>query len=126
VIRRFHHVKPILGVCLGHQALAEFFGARLRNLGRPAHGVTAEVRVTDPGNPLFRGIPERFPAGLYHSWAVSHEGLPSCIEITGISETGVIMAFSHRDYDVQGVQFHPESILTPAGKTLIANWLSLH
>jgi anthranilate synthase component 2 len=125
VIRRFHHLKPMLGVCLGHQALAGFFGARLQNLGMPSHGIAAEVRVTDPGAPLFRGMPERFPAGLYHSWAVSSESLPECLKITGISETGVIMAFSHKDYDVQGVQFHPESILTPAGKTLIGNWLFL-
>jgi anthranilate synthase component 2 len=125
VIRRFHQTKPILGICLGHQAIAEFFGARLQNLGRPAHGIAAGIRLTSPRDPLFWGIPEKFPAGLYHSWAVSREGLPPCFRITGISEEGVIMALSHRDYDLKGVQFHPESILTPAGNTMIANWLSL-
>lgn len=123
VIRTYAGRKPIFGVCLGHQAIGEVFGGRLENLREVRHGVSTEG--TQFGNdPIFSGLPRRITMGRYHSWVVSKEKLPACLEITAESDEGHIMALRHRDYDIHGIQFHPESVLTPDGKTIIANWLN--
>lgn len=122
VIRRFAAEKPILGVCLGHQAIGECFGARLRNLAQVYHGIQSAVTVMKPDY-LFAGLPETFKVGRYHSWVVDGDGLPDCLEVTAVSPDDEIMAMRHRDFDIRGVQFHPESILTPDGLRIIDNWL---
>ena len=123
VIRTYAGRKPMLGVCLGHQAIGEVFGARLENLRDVFHGVATEGRQfgTDP---LFRGLPERIVMGRYHSWVVSREGFPDCLEITAVSDEGQVMALHHREFDIHGIQFHPESVLTPDGAVLLRNWLN--
>ncbi|MDR1526290.1 MAG: aminodeoxychorismate/anthranilate synthase component II [Dysgonamonadaceae bacterium] len=122
LIRRFAATKSILGVCLGHQALAEAFGGQLINLENVYHGVATPVRITGHDR-LFRGLPETLEVGRYHSWIVSKEQFPSVLEITAEDESGQIMALKHQTLDVHGVQFHPESVLTPRGKTMIKNFL---
>lgn len=123
VIRAYASQKPILGVCLGHQAIGEVFGAQLENLSEVFHGVATEG--TQLGNDiLFNGLPRRITMGRYHSWVVSHEGFPACLEVTAESDEGQIMALRHREYNVRGIQFHPESVLTPDGRTMLSNWLS--
>ena len=123
LIRRYAPEKSILGVCLGEQAIGEAFGAKLLNLQEVHHGVASEIRVI-ADEPLFRGMGERFMAGRYHSWVVSREAFPSCLEITTEAvEDGEIMALRHREYDVRGIQFHPESVLTPKGKLILENWI---
>lgn len=122
-IRAYAGRKPILGVCLGHQAIGEVFGGRLTNLDCVFHGVQTPVYLT--GNDyLFRGLPDEISVGRYHSWVVSTKGLPDCLEVTAHSAEGQIMALRHRQHDIRGIQFHPESVLTPNGKTIIANWLA--
>lgn len=123
VIRTYTGRKPMLGVCLGHQAIGEVFGARLENLRDVFHGVATEGRQfgTDP---LFEGLPERIVMGRYHSWVVSREGFPDCLEITAVSDEGQVMALRHREFDIHGIQFHPESVLTPDGAVLLRNWLN--
>ena len=122
MIRTYAGRKPILGVCLGHQAIGEVFGARLRNLSEVFHGIQTEVEIlTD--EPLFRGLPRQISVGRYHSWVVDREGLPECLEITAVSPEGHIMALRHREMNVRGIQFHPESVLTPDGKQMLRNWL---
>ena len=122
VIRTYAASKPMLGVCLGHQALGEAFGARLTNLSEVFHGVATEG--TQFGNDyIFSSLPPRITMGRYHSWVVSREGLPDCLEITAVSDEGLIMGLRHKDYDLHGIQFHPESVLTPMGRTIVANWL---
>jgi anthranilate synthase component 2 len=122
VIRTYAGKKPILGVCLGHQAIGECFGAQLTNLSEVFHGVATEG--TQFGNdPIFAGLPQRITMGRYHSWVVSKDGLPSCLEITAESDEGQIMALRHREYDIHGIQFHPESVLTPEGRKIIENFL---
>ena len=124
VIRTYAGKKPMLGVCLGHQAIGEAFGAKLTNLSDVFHGVATEG--TQFGNdPIFAGLPKRIVMGRYHSWVVSKEGLPECLEITAESDEGQIMALRHKTLDIHGIQFHPESVLTPEGKTMIGNWLSV-
>ncbi|MGM9688293.1 MAG: anthranilate synthase component II [Alloprevotella sp.] len=123
VIRRYAATKPMLGVCLGEQAIGEVFGARLYNLPQVFHGVQTPVQVV-ADDPLFRQLPLSFPVGRYHSWVVSSEGLPDCLEVTARSPEGHIMALRHKTYDVHGIQFHPESILTPCGRQIIQNFLS--
>ncbi len=123
VIRRYAASKPILGVCLGEQALGEAFGARLVNLESVFHGVQTPCRLT-VRDYLFDGLPEVFPVGRYHSWVVDAATLPACLEATALSEEGQVMALRHRRLDLRGVQFHPESILTPDGKRIIENWLN--
>jgi anthranilate synthase component 2 len=125
LIRQYSPVKSIMGVCLGEQAIGEVFGAKLVNLANVHHGVSSGIRILKE-DPLFEGITSGFSAGRYHSWIVSGEGFPDCLEITAEDEEeGAIMALRHRTYDVRGVQFHPESILTPTGKRMIENWLKL-
>lgn len=123
VIRTYAGRKPILGVCLGEQAIGEAFGARLTNLSEVYHGVQTPVHVTRPDY-LFDGLPTEFPAGRYHSWVVSPDGLPDTLEVTALSPEGHIMALRHRTLDVRGIQFHPESVLTPQGKRILQNFLS--
>ena len=123
VIRTYAGKKPMLGVCLGHQAIGEVFGGQLTNLSDVFHGVATEG--TQFGNdPIFAGLPKRIVMGRYHSWVVSKDGLPECLEVTAESDEGQIMALRHKTLDIHGIQFHPESVLTPEGKTMIGNWLS--
>ena len=124
VIRTYAGIKPILGVCLGHQAIGEVFGGKLENLSEVFHGVATEG--TQFGNdPLFSGLPERITMGRYHSWVVSKEGFPECLEITAESDEGQIMALRHKTLNVRGIQFHPESVLTPDGRKMLQNWMFL-
>ncbi len=122
VIRAYAGRKPILGVCLGHQAIGEAFGGKLTNLSEVFHGVATEG--TQLGNDyIFDGLPEKIIMGRYHSWVVSRESFPDCLEITAESGEGQIMALRHREFDIHGIQFHPESVLTPEGRTMIDNFL---
>lgn len=123
VIRTYAPSKSILGICLGQQAIAEVFGGKLFNLPKPLHGVASGIFVTDEDEKLFQNFPKDSKIGRYHSWAVESESLPDCLKVTAVDENGIIMALSHTTYDVRGMQFHPESVLTDNGKTLIANWL---
>ena len=124
VIHRYAGVKPILGVCLGHQAIAEVFGGQLENLSDVFHGIATQGIQLVP-TPLFTGLPDSFPVGRYHSWVVSKKSFPSSLEIIVESGDGLIMALRHRTYNIYGIQFHPESILTPDGKKILSNWLTL-
>lgn len=123
VIRTYAPSKSILGICLGQQAIAEVFGGTLFNLPKPLHGVATGIIVTDKEEKLFQDFPADSMIGRYHSWAVEAASLPESLKITAVDPDGTIMALSHINYDVRGMQFHPESILTTNGKTLIANWL---
>lgn len=124
VIRHYAGRKPILGVCLGHQAIGEVFGGRLENLSEVYHGVAIEGTHTGQ-DPIFEGVPQKFAMGRYHSWVVSREGFPAELEITAESPDGHIMALRHRQYDIHGIQFHPESVLTPEGPKIVENWLKM-
>ena len=138
LIKEYAGKKSILGVCLGHQAIGEAFGAKLVNLSTVYHGVATPVKIvrretsdvkatsglTSQKN-LFEDLPEEFPVGRYHSWIVSEEGFPGELEITAKDDNGYIMGLQHKKYDVQGVQFHPESVLTPDGETILRNWLNV-
>lgn len=127
VIKHYASVKPILGVCLGHQAIAEAFGGSLINLTEVFHGVATEGSILTLGQEkdyIFRGLPERITMGRYHSWVVNRDTLPECLQVTAESDEHQIMALRHKDYDIRGIQFHPESVLTPQGKDIIANWMN--
>jgi len=133
LIKEYASTKSILGVCLGHQAIGEAFGGTLVNLSTVYHGVATKIRLVKeqnsngkkPGsqNDLFENLPGELEVGRYHSWILSDENFPSELEITARDEKDYIMAVQHRKYDVQGVQFHPESVLTPDGETILRNWL---
>lgn len=123
VIREYAGKKPILGVCLGEQAIGEAFGGKLINLSEVFHGVQTPITITGKDY-LFEELPETINVGRYHSWVVASEGLPDCLEITASSKEGYIMALRHKTYDVHGIQFHPESVLTPDGKKMIDNFLN--
>ena len=129
VIKAYAPTKPILGVCLGEQAIGEAFGARLINLPEVHHGVSSEVKIVEYDY-IFNGIipplesEGTIEVGRYHSWAVSREDFPACLQITALDENGIIMALKHREYDTHGVQFHPESVLTPKGVDIMRNFLS--
>jgi anthranilate synthase component 2 len=122
IVRQFGATKSILGVCLGHQAIGEVFGAELINLKEVHHGIASQINVTTD-ELLFKGMEKSFEAGRYHSWAVSPAGFPDTLEVTALDDTGEIMALRHKTYDVRGVQFHPESVLTPQGARIMQNWL---
>lgn len=122
-LRRYADKRSILGICLGEQAIGECFGARLRNLENVYHGVATPVEIVAP-DPVFEGMEDGFEAGRYHSWVVDSVDFPDCLEITARDAKGGIMALRHREYDVRGFQFHPESVLTPKGERLLRNWLS--
>ena len=123
LIKKYAPAKTILGVCLGHQAIAEAFGSKLENLSNVYHGVATKCILSNGDRKLFKGLPDVFEAGRYHSWIVSDKNFPEELEVTARDENGYIMALQHRKYDVQGVQFHPESVLTPAGEQILRNWL---
>jgi anthranilate synthase/aminodeoxychorismate synthase-like glutamine amidotransferase len=123
LIKRFHGTIPILGVCLGHQAIGQAFGGRVSRAKRQMHGKTSEI--THDGRGVFRGLPPRFLATRYHSLAVLEQGLPSELEVSARADDGEIMGLRHRRSPVEGVQFHPESVLTDQGKALLKNFLSL-
>ncbi len=122
VIRNYSGKKPMLGVCLGHQAIGETFGGTLQNMNDVLHGIATPITVIAKSY-LFEHLPETFEAGRYHSWIVDRESLPNVLEITSIDHEGRIMSFQHKQYDIQGVQFHPESILTPLGEKILENWV---
>lgn len=123
IIKRYHSIKSILGVCLGHQAIVEFLGGKLKNLQNVVHGQAWEVEVVDEKDILFHGLPKKFKVGRYHSWVVDRNQLPECIKISSQDEVGEVMSFYHENYDLHGVQFHPESVLSDYGKRIIENWL---
>lgn len=127
LIREYASSKSILGVCLGHQAIGEAMGGKLVNLSTVYHGIATPIEIgykeNEPLSPLFRELPARLEVGRYHSWIVSDEDFPSRLEVTARDANGYIMALQHRQYDVQGVQFHPESVLTPKGEKILRNWL---
>ncbi len=122
VIQTYAPTKPILGVCLGEQAIGEVFGAKLTNLPHVFHGVQTLVELT-ASDYIFAGLPQELPVGRYHSWVVDNDSFPSCLEVTATSAEGYVMALRHRQYDVHGIQFHPESVLTPNGRSIIRNFL---
>ena len=124
VIRTYAGRKPILGVCLGHQAIGEVFGAKLENLSDVFHGVATSCHIV-ADEPIFSGIERDITIGRYHSWVVSREDFPDCLEITAVSDEGQVMALRHRQLNVRGIQFHPESVLTPDGKKMLQNWMFL-
>lgn len=123
VIATYAGRKPILGICLGEQAIGEHFGGTLVNLSDVFHGVQTPCRI-DSSEILFKGLPETIEIGRYHSWVVDADSLPDCLEVTATSLEGQVMALRHKELDVRGVQFHPESVLTPEGKIMISNWLN--
>jgi len=123
VVRRFHRRVPLMGVCLGHQAIGHAFGGRVVRAGRIMHGKTSPI--LNDGRTIFKGLPSPFPAGRYHSLIVERESLPDCLEVSAETEEGEIMGLRHRTLPVEGIQFHPESILTPGGKRIIRNFLQL-
>jgi anthranilate synthase component 2 len=137
LIEEYARSKSILGVCLGHQAIGEAFGGKLLNLSTVYHGVATKIvnresaivndrtdlRLKLHGSRLFKDLPAEIPVGRYHSWIISEEGFPDELEVTARDENNYIMALQHKTYDVQGVQFHPESVLTPDGETILRNWL---
>lgn len=123
LIRRYAPEKVMLGVCLGHQAIGEAFGGTLQNLASVYHGIATPLRRIAEDPILSEGIPEVFQAGRYHSWVVQKESVPASLQVTAVDETGEIMAFRHRKYKVFGLQFHPESVMTPEGKQMMANFL---
>jgi anthranilate synthase component 2 len=137
LIKEYASTKSILGVCLGHQAIGEAFGGKLVNLSTVYHGVATKIEIvgeksevgsqkSERKSPLFEGLPDEIEVGRYHSWIVSDENFPDELEVTARDENNYIMALQHKKYDVQGVQFHPESVLTPMGEEIMRNWLSPH
>lgn len=125
LISEYASTKSILGVCLGHQAIGEAFGGKLTNLSTVYHGVATPIQLNERGleSDLFKELPGEITVGRYHSWIISREDFPEELEITATDENDYIMGIQHRSYDVKGVQFHPESVLTPQGETIISNWL---
>jgi len=125
LIKRYAPTKKILGVCLGMQAIGEVFGGTLLNLDTVFHGVATTIQIVDREDGLYKGLPESFAVGRYHSWVVANEGFPKELHITSVEENGQVMSLKHKDYKLYGVQYHPESILTEHGKEMITNFLSL-
>jgi anthranilate synthase component 2 len=124
LIRQYAATKSILGVCLGHQAIGEAFGGTLTNLSKVYHGVATPINIINKTSNILKGLPGTIEVGRYHSWIVNDKDLPADLEITARDDNGYIMALQHKTYDVQGVQFHPESVLTPDGETILRNWLT--
>ena len=123
LIKEYYSSKSILGVCLGHQAIAECFGAKLKNLNLVVHGQSKPIYKTDNSDYIFNGLPSQFNVGRYHSWVIDKKGLPKELKISSEDEQGEIMSFYHSNYNIRGIQFHPESILTEFGKEMIDNWV---
>lgn len=123
VIKQYASTKSILGICLGMQAISEVFGGTIKNLNQVFHGVATKAKIIVNNEPLYKGLGNEFEIGRYHSFIVSKESFPDSLEITAIDEQGLIMSLRHKLYNLRGVQFHPESILTPKGKQIIKNWV---
>ena len=124
LIRHFTGIKPMLGICLGHQAIGEVFGGKLQNLSKVYHGIATPVKLLNNGAYLFKGIPEIISVGRYHSWVVDSTVVPDVLEVTATDNNGLVMALAHKQYDINGLQFHPESIMTEFGETMITNWVN--
>mgnify|MGYP006192479763 CR=1 FL=1 len=124
IIEKYATSKSILGVCLGQQAIGEVFGGKLINLEKVFHGVATKVKPCVTDEELFDGLESEFEVGRYHSWVVD-QALPECLQVTSFDENGQVMSLRHINYDVKGVQFHPESVLTPDGKRMISNWINI-
>lgn len=124
IIKKYGSYKSILGVCLGQQAIGEVYGGTLENLDSVYHGVASDINIAVDDEPLFKGLENKVKVGRYHSWVVLRD-LPKVLEATSFDENGQVMSLRHREYDVRGVQFHPESVLTPDGKKMIENWVNL-
>ena len=129
LIKEYASTKSILGVCLGHQAIGEAFGGTLTNLSTVYHGIATPIQIKSEKSKvksmLFEGLPDTIEVGRYHSWVVDEKNFPEELEITARSENGFIMGLQHLKYDIQGVQFHPESVLTPSGEKILSNWLKV-
>jgi anthranilate synthase component 2 len=123
-VKEYAATKSILGICLGHQGIGEVFGAKLFNIPKVLHGVTSVTEVLDANEKLFQGVSPRFQATHYHSWAVLPDSIPAELKVTAKNDEGLVMALAHTRYDVRGLQFHPESVMTPEGPKMIANWLA--
>ncbi len=123
VIREHGQKKSILGVCLGHQAVGEVFGAGLQNLEKVMHGKQVDTYIVDTDDPLFKDMPATFQSGRYHSWVIKKDTLPDCLLVTAVDKDGHIMAIRHKRFNIRGVQFHPESVMTKLGVTLLKNWM---
>ena len=122
IIKQYGATKSILGICLGQQAIAEVFGGRIENLDKVYHGVATEIELVNNDEVLYKDVPKKIEVGRYHSWVVS-EDLPDDLIVTSVDANGEIMSLKHKKYDVRGVQYHPESILTPEGKKILKNWV---
>jgi anthranilate synthase component 2 len=126
VVRTYGPVKSILGICLGHQGIGEVYGAKLFNIPKVLHGVTSVAEIKDESESLFKGVSRKFQATHYHSWAVLSDTIPADLVVTAINEEGLIMGLRHTKFDVKGLQFHPESVMTTEGPKMIANWLGVN
>ena len=124
IIKEYAATKSILGVCLGHQAIGQAFGGTLKNLDKVYHGVATKINILNEAAPILKGLGNEVEVGRYHSWIVAKENFPSELEITAVDDNGYVMALQHKTFDVQGVQFHPESVLTPDGEKMLRNWLN--
>ena len=124
LIKEYAATKSILGVCLGHQAIGQAFGGTLKNLSKVYHGIATKINILNENAPVLRGLGKEVEVGRYHSWIIDNENFPAELEITAVDENGFIMALQHKTFDVQGVQFHPESVLTPTGEKMLKNWLN--
>jgi len=125
VIKTYAKTKSIIGICLGQQAIAEVFGGSLINLDKVHHGVSSTITIVAPNEPIFQNLEQEIEVGRYHSWVVNPVDFPDVLEITSVDANNQIMSLRHRNLDVRGVQFHPESLLTPYGKQILENWLKL-
>jgi anthranilate synthase component 2 len=125
LIRMYAAEKSILGICLGHQAIGQAFKGKLLNLSQVYHGISTHVNIIDRNDPLFIGLPATINAGRYHSWVLTKEYFPECLTVTCEDDNGMIMGISHKQFDVRGVQFHPESVLTEYGLEIIRNWINI-
>lgn len=123
VVQRYFKNKSILGICLGHQAISLAFQGNLKNLSKVYHGVSSEITILDSDEKIFRNLPKNIEVARYHSWAIDKNNIGNGLKVTSTSEDGTIMSIKHEVYDIQGIQFHPESILTPHGEQIMKNWL---
>jgi anthranilate synthase component 2 len=123
LIKKYAPTKSILGVCLGHQAIGEAFGGTLTNLSKVYHGIATPISIINSNSPILKGLGDTIKVGRYHSWIISNDNFPAELEVTATDDNGFVMALQHKTYDVQGVQFHPESVLTPDGEKILRNWL---
>ena len=123
LIREYGKTRSILGICLGHQGIGEVFGAQLFNIPKVLHGVTSKVAILDKNEYLFKDVKDNFDATHYHSWAIKPDNIPSSLKVTATNSEGLVMGLTHVEYDVKGVQFHPESVMTTEGKKIIRNWV---